>query len=355
MEQKYNEHILKIVIEAFDLLDSDSVPLSKVIQRCIRIARLRNDFLNLWWLEWEMIDISNQTSRTNIVNEIVPHLTEKTYDYYAINFREQWVDERALIHLSNQKGQKKALPMSVPVLEIEKEYCAKVADESNPPNGLHPIDLYFVNQSTSKVKTIAFDNVKYCQSILSKVHSRVHDFLSQTEKQLIFGQIHSDIFEENRSYVDLKLGALCPDALLKFVSAHKRIKEDDPESWAQSLTTCRRLLKSLADSLYPSPVEPVVGIDGKKRELTEDKYIARLWQYVSDKSKGSTSGKLLKSIVNDLGNRIDKIYELTSKGVHAEVSQFEVNQCVIQTYLITGDLLRLSENSSAITSLQSSD
>ena len=125
--------------------------------------------------------------------------------------------------------------------------------------------MYFVNQSTSQVKTLALNYVKNCQSILVKVHSRVHDFLSQTEKQLIFGQIHSDIFEKNRSYVDLKLGALCPDALLKFVSAHKRIKEDDPESWAQSLTTCRRLLKSLADSLCPAPVDPVVGIDGKKR------------------------------------------------------------------------------------------
>lgn len=349
-----NEHILKIVIEAFDLLDSDSVPLSKVIQRCIRIARLRNDFLNLWWLEWEMVDVSDKTSPRKILSEIAPHLAKKTYEYYSKKFLEQWLDEREFIHLSNQNAEEKVLAKSVPVIEIEKEHYAKVSDESKPPNGLHPVDLYFVNQSTSQVKTLSLNHVKNCQSILVKVHSRVHDFLSQIEKQLIFGQIHSDIFEKNRSYVDLKLGALCPDALLKFVSAHKRIKEDDPESWAQSLTTCRRLLKSLADSLYPAPVDPVAGIDGKKRKLTEDKYIARLWQYVFEKSKGSTSWKLLTSIVNDLGNRIDKIYELTNKGVHAEVSEFEVNQCVIQTYLITGDLLRLSEDSSAISSLDSS-
>lgn len=239
-------------------------------------------------------------------------------------------------------------------IEVEVDLHKNIATSSHPPNGLHPVDLYFENQSASQIRNLSLMRVKYCKSILSKIQSRIHDFLSQTEKQLIFGQIHSDIFEKNRSYVDLKLGELCPDALTKFVSAHKCIKEDDPESWAQSLTTCRRLLKSLADSLYPALEEPVAGIDGKKRKLTEDNYIARLWQYVFEKSKGSTSGRLLESIVNDLGNRIDKIYELTNKGIHAEVSEFEVNQCVIQTYLITGDLLRLSEDSSAISSLASS-
>jgi hypothetical protein len=119
--------------------------------------------------------------------------------------------------------------------------------------------------------------------------------------------------------------------------------ENDPESWAQALASCRRLLKSLADVLYPSKPTPVIGSDGKERILTDDKYISRLWQYVFEQTKHSTSGELLISQVQDLGNRIERLYDLTCKGVHGEINEFEVNQCVIQSYILIGDLLIISE------------
>ena len=62
----------------------------------------------------------------------------------------------------------------------------------------------------------------------------------------------------------------------------------------------------------------------------------------------STSGELLLANVQDLGNRIDRLYKLTNKGVHAEVSVFEVNQCLIQTYILVGDILRIEDKQSAI-------
>ena len=349
-----NEYILKLVNQAFEYIEDESTSLSKTVQKCIRIARLRNDFINLWWLDWETINIENTKLSNKVIEEISPHLTNEMFKLHRELYLDSWIGERSFTLILGTKKEEKVMNVGIQEIEVDFEHHKNIVKSSHPPNGLHPVDLYFENQSASQIRALSLMRVRYCKSILSKIQSRIHDFLSQTEKQLIFGQIHSDIFEKNRSYVDLKLGELCPDALTKFVSAQKRIKEDDPESWAQSLTTCRRLLKTLADSLYPALEEPVAGIDGKKRKLTEDKYITRLWQYVFEKSKGSTSGKLLESIVNDLGNRIDKIYELTNKGVHAEVSEFEVNQCVIQTYLIAGDLLRLSEDSSAISSLDSS-
>jgi hypothetical protein len=176
----------------------------------------------------------------------------------------------------------------------------------------------------------------------------MYDFLTQTEKQLLFGQFYSDIFEENRQYVELKLGQKCPDALAKFVSAYQRMTEADKESWAQALTSCRRLLKSLADVLYPPKQVPVIGSDGKERILTDDLYIARLWQYISEQTARSTSGELLLASVQDLGNRVDRLYDLTNKGVHGEIGKLEVNQCVIQTYILLGDILRISEKQTAI-------
>ena len=76
--------------------------------------------------------------------------------------------------------------------------------------------------------------------------------------------------------------------------------------------------------------------------------MARLWQFVSERIGRHSAGQLLQATLSDLGTRIDRVYELSCKGVHAEVSEFELNQCVIQTYLLVGDILRLTESDSGI-------
>lgn len=68
------------------------------------------------------------------------------------------------------------------------------------------------------------------------------------------------------------------------------------------------------------------------------------WEKVS----GQKSGDLLLAGIDDLGNRIDKVYDLTCKGVHSEVPEFEVNQGVVQTCLVIGDILRLYDNRTAV-------
>jgi hypothetical protein len=57
---------------------------------------------------------------------------------------------------------------------------------------------------------------------------------------------------------------------------------------------------------------------------------------------------LLQASVQDLGNRLDRLYDLVNKGVHADISKFEVNQCVIQTYILIGDLIRILDRQTAI-------
>src|SRR5262249_52760910 len=122
----------------------------------------------------------------------------------------------------------------------------------------------------------------------------------------------------------------------------------DPESDSQALTSCRRILKSLADALYPSRDEPVTGVDGKLHQVTDDAYVNRLWQFVAERVKGHAAGDLLLSEVTALGNRVENIYDLSSKGVHADPSHAEAVQCVLQTYLVIGDILRVADNDSAI-------
>lgn len=161
--------------------------------------------------------------------------------------------------------------------------------------------------------------------------------------------MNADIFDKNRQFVDLRLTQICPEAVEMFASVYKRLGEGDKEARSQALGSCRRILKEIADTLYPASPTPVVGKDGKQRILNEDKYIARLWQFAADRLKGSASGKVFLTTLDDIGGRIDSLYSLSCKGVHAEISELELNQCVIQIYLLIGDLLRLHDGDSAMT------
>lgn len=340
-----SQYVLGIVTNALDELAGGAVPLSAIIQKSIRIARLREDYVNLWWLEWEMVDLTNEKFRYRVVPEII-HIGREQIAFLDKEFKDAWVQERLATEISQNMEitpGESLLQKGIGEIEVDLAFFTQAATESQVPSGLHPVDLYFEHRSTSKARTVYRIRASDCETILQRVRQRVHRFLSQAEKQLVYGQLHSDVFERNRRYVELRLGELCPDAIAKFVSAYDRVNEDDPEARAQALTSCRRLLKSLADVLYPPRGDPVVGANGKAHDLSEEKYVARLWQYVYEKLGDSRSTNVLKASLQDLGNRIDSLYALTSKGVHAEVSDFEASQCLIQTYVLVSDLIHIHD------------
>jgi len=346
------DHILSLVTQALEELESKQVPLSAVVRKAIRVARLRNDYDNLLWLGLEMYSFEEKEKRREIIREVAGRYTKQEFEALKKRQIEAYLEEPRFMPLT-EDGQfddkPKVLGLSVPGIENQVQICEKMASEAVVPPGLHPVDLYFVEKEKSEIRLIAERMAVQYNNMLQGIAQRVHDYLSSTEKQIAYGQIHSNLFERNREYVELKLGQLCPDTIEQFISVYRRLSEGDSEAHAQALTSCRRILKSLADALYPPRERPIVGPDGKERSLTEDKYVNRLWQYVADRVGGSKSGDLLLAQLQDLGNRIDRLYDLACKGVHDVVSEFEVNQCVIQTYLTVGDILRLSEEDSAIT------
>jgi hypothetical protein len=44
---------------------------------------------------------------------------------------------------------------------------------------------------------------------------------------------------------------------------------------------------------------------------------------------------------------VEALNDLASKGVHSDIAEYEADQCMIQTYLTIGDLLRLDDRTSA--------
>lgn len=108
------------------------------------------------------------------------------------------------------------------------------------------------------------------------------------------------------------------------------------EDYAQLAVSCRRILKRLADALYPPRSEKVNG-----RSVTEDKYINRLWAYLKQQLK-KTDSQLVLSELEDIGNRIDRLYDLASKGVHADIDPLEARRVLLRTVMLLDDCLILT-------------
>lgn len=62
-----------------------------------------------------------------------------------------------------------------------------------------------------------------------------------------------------------------------------------------------------------------------------------------EKAGKHTHTELLNQSVEDLVKRIEKVNELSNKGVHNKVTEQEANQCVIIMYIVLGDLIRIGD------------
>jgi hypothetical protein len=53
-------------------------------------------------------------------------------------------------------------------------------------------------------------------------------------------------------------------------------------------------------------------------------------------------------IVGDLSSRLNALDGLANKGVHDNVTQAEAETCVVWTYMLAGDIVRIAYGTSAL-------
>lgn len=337
-----NDFLLGLTREALSGLEGARPSLVTAMRRAIRIARMRSDWEAVYWLSVELEPIGDKEARQRRVAEVAPHFTKEEMNALHHRAVEQTIASRTLgiIDESGRPQNDKITSLSAPELEALLTIHASIRPEALPAN-LLPRDaaaLSEARRTASERRTFDFTEMT---KVLVRLTQRTHAYLSRVEQQLFRGYLQADFVEHNRRFVEGRLAVICPEALEQLRSAHVRAAEDTPEARSHSLTSCRRALKSLADRLYPARKEPVRGTDGKERILDDSKFVNRLWQFIADSAANSTSGQLLQGEVEQLGATVERLNELASKGVHAEVTAFDVNACLASLYSLSGAVIRL--------------
>lgn len=95
-------------------------------------------------------------------------------------------------------------------------------------------------------------------------------------------------------------------------------------------------MERLADALFP-PHEELVG----GRDVSAKNYRNRLWAYVKQALPSATGQRLALATLDDIDQRIKRLVELASKGLHASVGDAEMRRLLLGLTTLAFDLLTL--------------
>lgn len=335
----------QLVEEALDAFNDPQQSVADHVRRAIRVATKRNDYVALLRLLPETFDLTvgskidhpgYRDARENLAALIGREEAKKQAITAFMRFERDRSSGDGMTHGSNI-GQIEAL---------RRQVVDAAAGFETVPQNLTPIDTYFVAERYDKARAELVPVANLYDNIIERVRQAVFDIVVDIERQMEAGQRRPGVFERGRQYVETSLAERAPEALEKFRAAEAALEEGSPEDLAHALTSCRRMIKALADALYPATDETILGADGRERAMTDEAYRNRLVQFASERIDSGTHRDFAKETMRSLGARLQRLNELSSKAVHDEVSRTEAETCIMWTYLTAADFLRLADGTS---------
>lgn len=312
-------------------IETETISISSAALRCLRLARLISDLEEIEWLQYET------TGYPQDKDGKIPG--------------EAW-------KIGSQHGREECV-------ENGKRIFTEVADELEAN-----IDSYKSNMNTITTNGVSLsgdyvgaalrnlqDNitartnflmraVANCQRKLTILRGQYYAFTVRVNLELKFSQSAEDVFRTYRMNVDSELVDLAPEAIKRFVVAYERLKSDNSESWAQALTSCRRVLQEISDALFkqhfPTYIEKTFKTrSGKVLDISGERYLNRVFA-VLDKLDNSTANRLVGSHIMYNIDWVETMHNMLCKGVHdvdRPLTFEEARTAILHTYIALGDLV----------------
>ena len=334
MAKDRNTEALELSEEILRNFELSEIPNQNIILKCFRLARLTNDIDSIEWLKYEANGYEKNEEG---------FLTTSAWEASKKSGRRYLGDDPKSTK-QNPKKLEYAFTETIAVLESSLEAAKSrmvVAYDRNVSLSSHSTYNQIAPPNNSRERNDISNIIIRQTAKIEKVKSRLYQYVSNVNYELKFGEITEDIFSRKRKFVDNTLKDISPESIQKFVSVYENIQSKNDEDWANAVHTCRRIIKEVADVLYPPSKDPVELPGGKKIQIGEEQYINRLIQYISSKSDSGSFKGIVGSHLRFIGERLDSVHNAANKGTHTEVTIEEAERYIIYTYLILGDILSL--------------
>ena len=308
-EQSRSEHILELSKELLDDIELSRTNVENLILKASRLARWVGSEEIRQWLKFEMGGYNSSD--------------ELSLKYMGLTGR--WIDKEKNTGYWGPLAQQEA------AIDAQK---AKLAGMRTPDSSGEWAGMAIANvtRSMSEVANI----ISRLSGIKSRVLAHLHTFVTEIYYEKEFDNLSESIFEKYKKDVDILIGTSCGNVLEQIPSVMSRLAEGNQESISQALTTCRRILESFADSIFP-PIEDTIEIGSNQLSLNASKYQNRINAYIHQRIESSTRKIRFRQNLSNLFDRV-------STGVHKDVTAEEARALFLSTYLIIGEILHLPKD-----------
>jgi hypothetical protein len=301
-----NDQIAALALEVLEDAEMSRGSVESLILKASRLARLVGDEEVATWLYHEVHGYNASS--------------EVCLKYLGLTSR--WIDVEA----------NKAYFAGLTVHEALLDSCK---EEMEVVKRFVPSGQYSASQFHNQQKQASEITAKmlYARRIVSAVRAQIQDFATHVYHERLFSHQAETIFQLYQEQVDALLAATAGSAFEKLPHAFERLGAGDREAISHALTTCRRVIDSFADSVFPARGEPAK-IGEQEIEVGDRQVRNRLRAYIY--------GRIGQcSRYERLNKTLGLLYDRVSTGVHADVETGEARAIVLQTYLILGELLSL--------------
>lgn len=303
-----SEHTLELVQDLLDDLELGRSSGESLILKASRLARIVGAEEIKEWLRFELggFKSNNDTS----------------LKYMGITGR--WTKRE------ENKGYWVPLAQIEALIEAEKSKLAvmRIPDSSGDYNHAVSVATRAMNDASS--------NISKFSGIRSKVIARLHIFVTDVYYEKVFDHLSESIFESYKRDVDNLISENCGDVIDQIPSAMERLGSGDSEAISHALTTCRRIIESFADSVFPATDE-TIEIGGNELKLDAGKHQNRINAYIHNNCESKSRKQRFRQNLSNLFDRV-------SSGVHKDVSAEEAKALFLNTYLFLGEALHLRKD-----------
>ncbi|EFL87693.1 hypothetical protein [Ahrensia sp. R2A130] len=304
-----SEHIVELAGEILNDIELNRLESDKLLLKCSRLARLAGSDEIKRWIGFEMQGF-NSTDPVSIL-------------YMSKTGR--WTDRK------ENKGYWGPLAQHEETILAQRARldASKLSSLSGEYANATRINLGREQSSIS-------GTISKLAGVRSRVVGLLHSFVSGIYYERQFANLAENTFETYKRDVDALIAKHAGDVLSKIPSVVERLKEGDPEAVSQALSTCRRILETFADAVYP-PTDETIELGGNTIRLDASKHQNRINAYVAIHTESSTRRTRIRQNLRNLFDRV-------STGVHDDVTSEEAFSLFLNAYLFLGEVLHLSSS-----------
>ena len=201
----------------------------------------------------------------------------------------------------------------------------------------------------AKATNSLLQQIKTSERRLSILKAEYYNYAVRWQIELQFGSAAKTVFEQYQEKVDNYFSSLPTTTLQKLNAIEDLMEDENPEVYAQVLTSCRRLWSEFAKTLFievlPNYHEKTYKtVSGRDIDISGDHDNNKLSAVIETLQSKAAKNTLVGSETIYLIDWMEQINSRQSTGVHHEVSREQAAQCIIHTYIALGDILSLKED-----------